>query len=471
MKQKATIGVIALALMMTGAVDGIGDLPSIALFGQQLVFFFILGAIIFLLPAGLISAELCTQFKEQSGIYYWSKKAFGPSTGTLAAWLQWVNTMVWFPTALSAMTGTLAYLLMPSLAHDPVYLVGSSLLVFWLMTLVNMKGIKQASRIAAIGIGLGMVIPMCLIIGMAFLWVIMGKPLALHLTSQAVFPPLHHAATWASLTAIITSFLGMELATVHVKKIHNAHKIFPKALVIAITIIMLTMGIGSLGVALVIPHQSIVLTTGTIQTFHMLFTTFHIGWMEKVAGLLLILGSAGAMVNWLISPANSLAHAAKDGFLPKSLAKDNQHHMPANILLLQAVIVTLVSMAFFLMPSINGSYWLLIDLSTELYVTMYLLMFAASFKHLWQAKKINVIPGGKVSALTLNILGIIACMITLVIGFFPPSQIDVGSSGHFVLLFAGGLITMTLPSVLLMGYKRYFNKTLNPSALTTSARI
>lgn len=467
MKNKATIGVLALALMMTGAVDGIGDLPSIALFGQQLVFFFILGAIMFLLPAGLISAELCTQFKEESGIYYWSKQAFGASTGTFAAWLQWVNTMVWFPTALPALTGTLAYLLAPGLAHNPVYLVGSSLFVFWVMTLVNMKGIKQASRIAAIGIGLGMVIPMCLIIGMAFLWVIMGKPLALHLTDKAILPPLSHAATWASLTAIITSFLGMELAAVHVKKIHNAHKIFPKALMIAIAIIIFTMGIGSLGVALVIPHQSIVLTTGTIQTFHMLFTTFHIGWMEKVAGLLLILGSAGAMVNWLISPANSLAHAAKDGFLPKILAKDNQHHMPANVLLLQAVIVSLVSMAFFLMPSINGSYWLLIDLSTELYVIMYLLMFAASFKHLCRAEKINVIPGGKLGAIALSILGLIACIITLTIGFFPPTQINFGTTTHFMLLFAGGLLVMVSPSILLIIYKKYCHKAASGISVAT----
>jgi len=458
MKHKATIGVLTLSLMVTGAIDGISDLPSIALFGQQLVFFFILGAIIFLLPAGLISAELCTQFKEESGIYYWSKQAFGPCTGTLAAWLQWINTMVWFPTALSALTGTLAFLLVPSLVHNPVYLVASSLLVFWLMTLANMKGIKQASRIAAIAIGLGTIIPMCLVIGMVFLWVILGKPLALHLNETAILPSLNHTATWASLTAIVTSFLGMELATVHVKKIHNAHKIFPQALIIAIMIIICTMGIGSIGVALVIPHQSIVLTTGTIQTFHKLFTTFHIHWMEKVAGFLLVMGSAGAMVNWLISPANSLAHAAKDGFLPKALAEDNKYHMPANILLMQGAVVTLASMSFFLMPSINGSYWLLIDLSTELYVMMYLLMFAASFKHLWRATKIHVIPGGKTSAIILNILGILASVITLVIGFFPPSQIDVGSTTHFVLLFAGGLIIMACPSILLMAYKKYLNK-------------
>ena len=67
--KKVYISVFALTMLMSGAIDGIRNLPSIAIFGQQLIFFFVVASILFLIPVGLISAELCTQFKEDSGVY------------------------------------------------------------------------------------------------------------------------------------------------------------------------------------------------------------------------------------------------------------------------------------------------------------------------------------------------------------------------------------------------------------------
>ena len=82
---------------MVGAVDGVGNLPSIALFGQPLVFFFLLGSLLFLIPTALVSAELCRQLPQHSGVYAWAKLAFGKKWATLVIWLQWINTLIWFP--------------------------------------------------------------------------------------------------------------------------------------------------------------------------------------------------------------------------------------------------------------------------------------------------------------------------------------------------------------------------------------
>lgn len=451
---KASISVFALAMLMTGAVDGIRNLPSIAIFGQQLVFFFLAASVFFLLPIGMVSAELCARFKEDSGIYIWAKQAFGSGAGALAIWLQWINTVVWFPTCLTALTGTAAYLVNPDLAQDPTFLVVASLSVFWVMTWLNLKGIQRATRMAAFATSLGMLLPMVLIIGLSYLWVILGKPQAIHLTKAAVLPPLNHVGSWTSLTAIVTSFLGMELAAVHVKKVKNAQQVFPKALFLSIVIILLTMGLGSLGMALVVPNQEIALVTGTIQAFYTLFAGFHLPWLAIVIGVLILLGSLGAMVNWLISPANGLAQAAQDGYLPKVLAKENAHGMPVAVLIMQAFMVSVASLVYFLMPSVNGSYWLLLDLSTELYVAMYAIMFLVAIKHFWHVKKTLVIPGGKPIAILLSVLGFLACVVTLVVGFLPPSDIDVGSAWHFVAMFGGGLLLMMSPVVWLIHYQR-----------------
>lgn len=456
MNKKAYIGVFALTMLMSGAIDGIRNLPSIAIFGQQLIFFFIAASILFLIPVGLISAELCAQFKKDSGIYIWSKKAYGSGFGAIAAWLQWVNTMAWFPLSLTTLTGTAAYLINPALVKNPVYLVTASLTVFWAMTILNLKGIKQSVKMASFATTIGMVIPMILIMGLCLLWLFLGKPTALKITHAAILPNLHIKHTWISLTAIIASFLGLELATVHVKKISNANKVFPKALFFSVLLTIVVLGFGSLGVAWIVPHQKIVLVAGTIQAFNVIFTGLHVGWLEKVLGIMLLFGSLGAIINWLISPSKSLFQAAQDGYLPKILAKENKHGASGNILIFQAIIVSLVSMVFFLMPSVSGSYWLLLDLSTELYVIMYLLMFIAGLKIIINSDKILLIPGGKLSAICASFLGIIGCIITIIVGFFPPGNINVGSNLHYVIIFTIGILLMTSPAIILIWGKKLF---------------
>ena len=87
-KKLSSVSVFALAMLITGAVDGVSNLPSIAIFGTQLIFFFVFASIVFLFPTGLISAELCKQFPNEGGVYHWAKKAFGDSYAMLVLWLQ-----------------------------------------------------------------------------------------------------------------------------------------------------------------------------------------------------------------------------------------------------------------------------------------------------------------------------------------------------------------------------------------------
>src|SRR5689334_16639397 len=101
---QAKISTLALTLLITGSIDSIRNLPASALFGSTLVFFFVFSALIFLIPSALVSAELSAN-AEKSGIYQWTKQAFGDHMGFLAVWLQWINSVIWFPTILSFIAG------------------------------------------------------------------------------------------------------------------------------------------------------------------------------------------------------------------------------------------------------------------------------------------------------------------------------------------------------------------------------
>src|SRR3989339_877380 len=293
MKNKQHVGIFALTMLITGAVYGAGSLPSMAIFGPQLIFFFVLATILFLLPSGLISAELSSQFKRESGVYIWADSAFGKSFAAFAIWLQWINTIVFLPTCLTTVVGTICYLFDPGLIQHPAFVVTASLGCFWILTWMNLKGIKQSSRIAALAVFGGMIVPMALITGLTVAWFVLGKPMAIHFTAHSMAPHLGSSNAWVSIIAIITSFSGIELASVHGEKIRNARLVIPPALILSVVLIIVTFGFGSLSIALVVPHQSMSFVAGTMQAFSALCDGLHVPWMVNVIGVLMLLGSAG----------------------------------------------------------------------------------------------------------------------------------------------------------------------------------
>lgn len=459
------LSTFALVMLITGAIDSIRNLPATALFGSSLIFFFILSAIVFLIPAALVSAELASHSTEKSGVFHWIHQAFGKKIGFLAIWLQWINTMVWFPTILSFIAGTATYFINPALAQNKLFLMAVILSTFWLLTWVNLKGLHFSAKFSSFCAVVGMIIPMLMIIGLAIAWLVTAHPLQIQFGLHDIIPDLSHTDNWISLTAIMTAFLGMELATVHIKEVKHPKKTFPKALFISVVIILLTMIMGSLAIAMVLPKGQINLVNGVMQAFTGFFATYHLTWFMPIITVMLLLGSLGGIVSWVISPAKGMLHAAELGFLPPYFTKMNAHGTPSRLLITQAILVSFICLAFLLMPSVNGSYWLLTALSTQLYTLMYVFMFLAAICLKYKfAKRADAftIPGGKLGMWITSLIGLTGCIITLVVGFIPPSGIDVGGFMHYEKIFSAGICCMILPVFIFYIYQAGWFKTTEP---------
>lgn len=448
------LSTFALTLLITSAIDSIRNLPATALFGTSLIFFFIFAAIVFLLPTALVSAELSANI-EEGGIYEWSRRAFGERFGFLAVWLQWTSNIVYFPTILSFIAGTACYLLDPALAQNKIYLVTVILGSFWILTLLNLKGIRLSARFTGLCTIIGLIIPMLLIISLFVVWLVMGHPVQLHLTASNMLPDLHKSDNWIALTAIMLGFAGMELATVHVNDVQDPQKTFPRALAFSTLIILITMMLGSLAIAFVLPYKDINLVDGTMQTFAYFFAAYHLQWVTPVVTVLLLIGSYGSIVSWVISPVKGLAQAGAHGFMPPFLYKTNDHGVPQNLLIAQAVLVSVGCLAFLFIPSVNGSYWLLTALTAQLYMLMYILMFCAAIKLRHKMNYQNTrfcIPGKKCGSYIVSILGLIGCIITLAVGFIPPSTMNIGGNWHYEMVFLSGMLMLILPILIFYAY-------------------
>ena len=106
----------------------------------------------------------------------------------LSIWLQWINTMVWYPTILSFIAGTAAYIIKPELAQNKGYLVAVTLLTFWILTWVNLKGIEFSAKVNGICVLIGTMFPMLFLVALGGIWITSGMPLAIKLDSASIFP-------------------------------------------------------------------------------------------------------------------------------------------------------------------------------------------------------------------------------------------------------------------------------------------
>jgi amino acid transporter len=449
MKQK--IPLFSLVLLIVAAIDSIRTLPTTALFGSSLIFFFILSAIFFLLPVAFVSAELSSRYPDQGGVYYWIQHAFGERMGALAVWLQWINTMVWYPTMLLFIAGTAAYLIHPALASNKWFLLSSALTTFWGLTLLNLRGIQVSARMNAFCGTLGTLLPMVVLIGFGTGWVLLGNPVAISFSAQDLIPSFNLSDSGLALVTIMASFLGMELAGVHVGDIENPQKNFPKAIGYSVAILLGTLILGALAVAVVIPKEEIRFVDGIMQTFTTFFHAFQVPFLVPVLALLIIVGSIGGSVNWLLSPAKGLFQAAEKGFLPNFFIAKNKHGIPVRILFAQALLVSFFCLAMQLVPSVNAFYWFLMALSTGLYMIMYVLLFLAALK-LKRPKDGYQIPYG---IRTLSCFaGLAGCVMTIIVGFQPSPDVVIESKFQYAIMIGLGFLILVAPVALLWMHQR-----------------
>lgn len=449
------LSIFSLVMITVVSVDSIRNLPATALFGTQLIFFYCLAAIFFLLPTALASAQLSAQQREEGGVYAWIKKAFGEDMGFFAIWLQWIENVIWYPTILAFVAGTLGYLVAPELGNNRYFLFSTIVAIFWGATFINCRGIKTSAIFSTVCSIFGLMLPMAIIIALGAVWILKGHPLAIHFNPHSMVPHSFESNTWVSLTGIALSFCGMEIATVHAKDVRNPRRAFPIALMYATAIILFTLVFGALSIAIVLPAKQISLVTGIMQAFDAFFSHYHMRWALTFSAAMLVFGGIGSVNNWIISPIRGLLNAAKDKSLPVYFCKENKHGAPVRLLMYQASIVTLISMVFLFLPTANSSYWLLTVVAAQLYMIMYILLFVACVvlykktQHSATHEPYFSIPGGRAGVWTVCTLGIVGSLTIFTVGFIPPALIDVTKQGNYVIMLLTWLSLLSLPPFIL----------------------
>jgi putative glutamate/gamma-aminobutyrate antiporter len=438
-----TISVFFLAMLNVAVIMSLRGLPLLAKEGPSFIFFLLFSAIFFVIPTSLIAAELATGWPGGGGVYRWVKEAFGDKMGFTAIWLQWIQNIIWYPSVLAFAAGSISYLFLdPALASSKIFNVVVILTIYWGATFVNFRGIKASSWFSSLSVMSGTIIPGIFMIVLGFVWFFKGEGMAFPKVA-AIIPDFRDFNSLAFLAGVILLFAGIEVSAVHANNVKNPKRDYPKAILLAIVITLVIFSLGAFSIAAVIPAKDISLTAGIMEAFRYFLNLYKMGFLLPVMGFLITFGVVGGVAAWIVGPSKGLHATGKYGHLPPVLGYLNKYEVPSNILIFQGIIVTGLSLLYLFMPTVSSAFFLLTALAAILYLVMYIMMYLAAIKLRYTQKDVErtyKIPFKNVGMWVVSLIGIIGALFAIVVGFFPPSQLTIGSPLFYVSFIVIGII-------------------------------
>ena len=300
---KGTITMWAMAILIITSILSLRGLPSEAKFGVQSIFYYIFAAVVFLLPFSLVCAELASTYTKSGGLYRWVSEAFGPRWGWTAMFLEWMTIIIWFPTVLMFGAASLAYIFWPEsfdqqLASNKIYTLVIAFILYWGATFNTFRGTRSANRLSTYGGLFGTIIPTVILIVLGIVYFASGK--TIELSDESFFPDFGNLSTIVLAASIFLFYGGMEIQAVHINDMKNPARDFPKAIFLAIAVIVIGYALGTLVIGIVIPTENIDLLQALLVAYNKLWDSFGLSWLGNIMAAFImfgVLGQVSALVN------------------------------------------------------------------------------------------------------------------------------------------------------------------------------
>jgi glutamate:GABA antiporter len=450
---KATLSWFAMALLILGSVGDLGSAPATAVLGLASVVLYVVPAIVFLVPAALVSAELASGW--EGGVYNWVSEGISPGMGFAAVWCQFAQTTFYYPAVLAYVASTLAYVFAPGLAHSGLYTTIVIIVLFWAAVVVSSRGVVSADKLASWGIVIGTLIPGLILVVLAVVYLLQGNPSAAPLNAHHVLPPWHGLTSIVLIVNGFFTYAGVEVNAVHVDDLRDAPREFPRAVLVAVALILLVFILPTLAIAIAVPAARISFTAGVMQAFRSLLHHFGLGFFEPLIALGLVTASLSGLLDWLTGPSTGLVAIGRErGYLPRYFQQVNANGVQIRILVSQGIVITLIGLLYAVVPTVSRAYWVFAALATEVYLIMYVLMFVSAAR--LRRREPGHQRGYRAPALTaICVVGAIASVAACAVGLLPPSQLGRVSTAAYAIALLGGVIAVgVLPPLLLYRLRR-----------------
>lgn len=416
------LGVLGLSLLSINSILGLRNIAFASTIGPSAMFYWIIAALIYFIPLGLIVAELSTTYPNQGGMGVWVRKAFGEKASFLCSWFFWIANFTYYPSLLLTTTIAIAYgINQPGLVNNPMKTAIISSIIFWIVTLLTLKGTKMSGRLASIGAPLGVLVPAILIFGFGIYSMVSGETSATNFTSETVMPNNLSFGTIMFLSTLMFGFSGAEMLGTIAGNVKNPQKTFPRAIFITSIIIAIVYILATVAFQFVITISSDQTATALYLFADKITSQFDLNFsLSQILGICFVLAFVGSLSFLILNPSVMIAESAKD-VLSEKLLKKNKDGMPVTLVMGQAIAVTIILLLSAFVPSVSSALNMLILMSTIAFFIPYVFLISAYMKLRMTEKSIErpfKIKNDKL-AITVASIGMLSVVGTILLTVIP----------------------------------------------------
>jgi amino acid transporter len=430
-KFRRSLGRWDTAFLMLAAIIVLDTLGAVSSYGAQAFTWLIVMVVFFLVPYGLITAELGTAFAEEGGPYVWVKLAFGRAAAAVVAVMYWVDNPIWLAGTLSitAMAAFSTFFVNLSLGWEYVF----GLVFIWAGIASVVMALKFGKWVATVGAA----IRIFLIAFFTLTVLIYAGEHGLHGFGAGAFKP-----TWliflAAAPILIFNLEGFELPSAASEEMVNPRRDVPFAILRSGIGTLLFYGLPVLAILLVLPPSRLSNVGGFLDALQQVFVVYggHLTSsgvvltgagtvLADIAAIGVILGLLSSAVTWLIGSDRAQAVAGYDGAAPRAFGYFSKRlGTPIVVNLVSGLVSTIVLVLTLTLTSGNAAKYFSATLGVviSMVTIVYLLIFPSVIKLRYSHPDVPRpyrIPGGKVGLWTAGILTTAWCALTTIAIIYP----------------------------------------------------
>jgi amino acid transporter len=378
-QRRRVMGIFDVTLFTVSAMLVVETLTASASIGTDTIAWWLLAIVFFLIPYGLITAELATAYPSQGGIYVWVKRALGPRWAARTTYWYWVNVALWMPSVFVLFAGVFFQLFDHHLAEWPAgkwWQVLMAIAMVWLVVWVGVMRLEIGKWVNNLGAILKVIIIFSLGVGGIVFAIRHG---AANTISGSSFVPSFGSAK-KFLPVIVFLLLGFELISSMAGEVKEPEKRIPRAIFTSGAVIAFLYLFATVGILLALSLSKLSLVEGLVETFKAIFGTKGVGEVIVYAlGIAALYTYFTNMTTWTMGANRSAVEAAAEGELPKVLGREHPtRRTPVGALIGTGLISTFVLVATALFINTQDSlFFAIFAASSVIFLLPYLLMFPA----------------------------------------------------------------------------------------------
>jgi len=297
------------------ALDTIGQSSS---YGAQALFWLIVSGLTFLIPYGLITAELGAAFPTEGATYDWVRLAYGHFAGAVVSVLYWLSNPIWLGGTLTATTiAALDALWGSQLNGNQGWETVIGFLFIWGAVTMNILSLRYMKWVP----NLGAIVRLALLGFFAILVVIAGLKGGFH-GGLGGFFPTDLTVIIGVIGVIVFQWIGFELQTNASEEMENPQRDIPRAVYASGLISFLGYAIPIAGVVLILSSDQLSNVSGFVNAYQFGSQEVFGGaapFFNHIAALAFVFVLLSSGTTWLMGSDRLMAIGALAGSGPKQL--------------------------------------------------------------------------------------------------------------------------------------------------------